>query len=59
MILELNWVKSNLGKYIDQKALDKLSAMDQPKNTSRLEELGALGAARQIEEAHSPGRFNL
>ncbi len=57
--LESRWLQENLGVELTADELQNLKKMDRPESMSALADLGAKGAARQIEDRHFPPDFDL
>ena len=59
VILERDWLKSELGLELDPDKIDQIRKMDDPSNLSDLAELGRLAAAKQVKPEHLPAAFDL
>lgn len=57
--LEIDWLRGELDRNLDQAKIEKLRKMDDPENLSELAELGQLAAEKQIKPEHLPPAFDL
>jgi len=55
---EGGWLRDALGIDVDPRRVERLSELDRPENMDELARLGTAAAARQIEPAHLPARFD-
>ena len=59
LLLERDWLKSELGLELAPEKVEQIRKMDDPPNLSDLAELGRLGAAKQVKPEHLPAAFDL
>jgi uncharacterized protein len=59
VLLERDWLKSELGLELAPDKIEQIRKMDDPSNLSELAELGRLAAARQVKPEHLPVAFDL
>jgi hypothetical protein len=59
VLLELDWLKSELGLELTPDKIEQIRKMDDPSNLSDLAELGRLAAAKQVKPEHLPAAFDL
>ena len=57
--LEGEWLRENTGVELSPDDVGKLKKMDRPGNMPMLANLGALAAARQVDDRHFPAGFDL
>ena len=57
--LESEWLRENTGVELSPGDVRKLKKMDRPGNMPTLANLGALAAARQVDDRHFPAGFDL
>jgi predicted acylesterase/phospholipase RssA len=58
VFLERDWCKTHLGLDRPDSELEKLTAMDEPKNIEALDELGRVAGKKLVNPAHFPARFD-
>ena len=59
VLLEHDWLKSELGVDLTPDKIEQIRKMDDPSNMSDLAELGRLAAAKQVKPEHLPAGFDL
>ena len=59
VLLEHDWLQSELGVDYAPDKIDQIRKMDDPSNLSELAELGRLAATRQVKPEHLPAAFNI
>ncbi len=59
VLLERDWLKSELGIELAPDKIEQIRKMDDPSNLSDLAELGRLAAAKQVKPEHLPAAFDL
>jgi uncharacterized protein len=59
VLLERDWLKSELGLELAPDKIEQIRKMDDPSNLSDLAELGRLAAAKQVKPEHLPADFDL
>ena len=59
VLLEQDWLKSELGLELALDKIEQIRKMDDPSNLSDLAELGRLAAAKQVKPEHLPADFDL
>ena len=59
VLLEHDWLKSELGVDLAHDKLEQIRKMDDPSNLSELADLGHLAAAKQVKPDHLPAAFDL
>jgi len=59
VLIERDWLKSELGADLDRSKLEQIRKMDDPSNLEDLAELGRLAAAKQVRPDHLPAAFDL
>jgi len=59
VLLEQDWLKSELGLDITPDKIEQIRKMDDPSNLSDLAELGRRAAAKQVKPEHLPAIFDL
>ena len=59
MLLEQDWLKTELGVDLAADKLEQIRKMDDPSNMSDLANLGRLAAAKQVKQEHLPRAFDL
>lgn len=59
VLLEQDWLKSELGLELSPGKIQRISKMDDPSNLSDLAELGRLASAKLVKPEHLPAAFDL
>ena len=59
VLLEHDWLKSELGVDLTPDKIEQIRKMDDPSNMSDLAEFGRLAAAKQVKPEHLPAGFDL
>jgi hypothetical protein len=59
VLLEQDWMKTNVKLELGPDQLKKIAEMDNPDNMRELAEIGRLAAAAQVKEEHFPQNFDL
>jgi hypothetical protein len=59
VLLERDWLKSQLGLDYASDKIERICKMDDPLNLSDLAELGRLAAANQVQPEHLPAAFDV
>jgi hypothetical protein len=59
VLLEPDWLKSELGLELASVKIEQIRKMDDPLNLAFLAELGRLAAAKQVKAEHLPAAFDL
>jgi len=59
VLIEHDWLKSELGVHLGHDKLEQIRKMDDPSNLAELADLGRLAAAKQVKPDHLPEAFDL
>ncbi|MBV8797400.1 MAG: hypothetical protein JO136_20885 [Hyphomicrobiales bacterium] len=59
VLLEQDWLKTELDVDLDGDKLEQIRKMDDPSNLSDLANLGRLAASKQVKLEHLPQAFDL
>jgi len=59
VLLEPQWLKTNVEIEQGPEQLAKIAEMDNPKNMDELAEIGRIAAKKQIKAEHFPGAFDI
>jgi len=59
VLLEKEWLSSELGIELTPEKIDQIAAMDNPANMDELAKLGESAAKRQVRAEHLPAAFDL